>query len=66
MIPESQLRSARTHSTYKESLPEDELQEFEQQIMMVEKYLRRVGAMRRSENVALLLEKNSHHRHGLH
>ena len=30
MIPESQLRSARTHSTYKESLPEDELQEFEQ------------------------------------
>ena len=29
---------------------------------MVEKYLRRVGAMRRSENVALLLEKNPNHR----
>ena len=32
------------------------------QIMMLEKYLRRVGAMRRSENVALLLEKNPNHR----
>ena len=30
MIPESQLRRARAHSTYKESLSEDELQEFEQ------------------------------------